>query len=312
MKHNQTKPLVSIITPVYNREDFIEETILSVLGQDYPNIEYIVIDDGSTDKSLEIIKKYKNKLIWKTQKNQGEAKTVNRGFKMAKGEFVSILSSDDTLMPNTVSSIHDFFVNHPDIAIVYPDWRMIDSGSRKIKNVKTPNYSYLDMLRWHACFPGAGTFIKKEIIQKLKGRDPQFKYVGDYDFWLRAGLVGKFARIPKVLANYRVHDNSATVNLKGRQMAQEHIRVINKIYSLPKLSTDIKKIKNEALSSANFTAAIASGNGISLLKIWYTIKAFGHKPTKYLGEYKYRTLGIFYEILAVLFKIKNPYKNKII
>ncbi|PIT97289.1 hypothetical protein COT77_02255 [Candidatus Berkelbacteria bacterium CG10_big_fil_rev_8_21_14_0_10_41_12] len=299
------KPLVSIITPAYNRADLIEETILSVLNQDYPYIEYIVLDDGSTDKTLEVIKRYKSKLIFRTHKNMGETRTVNKGFSIAKGEIVCVISSDDPLLPKAVSTAVEFLNKNKDIIVAYPDWNMIDENAKKIDHIKTFHYSYTNMLRWHHCFPGPGAFIRKSVIRTLEGRDTQFKYVGDFDFWLRAGLIGNFARIPKTLATFRVHSNSASVSAKGKAMAAEHIKLVNKIYSLPNLPKEIKKIKKEAYSSAHYIAGVVAGEGLPSLRIKHYLLAFLQKPSKYLGEYRNRTKIFILEILNQPLKIKD-------
>lgn len=295
-KQNNLK--ISVITPVYNQELLVAETIKSVLEQDYQNFEYIVIDDGSSDKSLTIVNRFKKnkKIRIYTQKNMGEAKTVNRGFDLARGEIVVVVSSDDPLYPRAISEAVNFFTNNPDIDIAYPDWDMIDETGKKIKHIKTYEYSYINMLRWHHCFPGPAAFIRKKIIKQLNGRDPYFKYVGDYDFWLRAGLIGKFARIPKTLAKYRVHLGSATVSSAGKYMADEHIKLVRRFYNLPDTDQGLFKYKNEAFSSAHYVAAVSSGDNLVFERIKHVLLAFLYKPFKYLGEYRYRAKLIFNEV----------------
>ena len=112
--------LVSIITPTYNRASFIEETINSILNQDYKNIEYIIIDDGSTDNTQEILNKYKDKVIIYSQKNRGEAAAVNKGFSLAKGEIIGVINSDDPIYRDAVSKIIEYFLKFKDIPIIYP------------------------------------------------------------------------------------------------------------------------------------------------------------------------------------------------
>ncbi len=207
-KQKKQYPLVSIITPSYNRASYLEETINSVLSQNYPNIEYIVLDDGSTDDSLEVIKKFKKRIIWDSHKNMGEANTVNKGFKMAHGEIIGVVNSDDPLLPHAISEIVEFMQDNPETIVVYPDWKKIDQTGKDIEYVKTVEYNYEYMIKQHFCTPGPGAFFKRKVMNILKGRDPQFKYVSDFDFWLRAGLIGPFARLPKTLATFRVHPDS--------------------------------------------------------------------------------------------------------
>lgn len=117
MNHSFGKPLVSIITPSYNQGKFIEETIQSVLNQDYPNIEYIVIDGGSTDNTIDILKKYEGRLRWISEPDKGQSDAINKGFAMARGSMMAWLNSDDTYLPGTVNKVVDIFCSQTDIGL---------------------------------------------------------------------------------------------------------------------------------------------------------------------------------------------------
>lgn len=293
-------PLVTIITPAYNRSDLIEETIKSVLNQDYPNLEYIIINDGSTDKTLDVINKYKDKIKIINQDNIGETKTVNKGINLANGDIIGIVNSDDPLLPIAISTMVNYMIENPKIIVVYPDWIMIDVNSKEIKRINTYEYSYINMIRWHHCIPGPGALFQKSLIQKINGRDTQFRYVGDFDFWLRAGLIGPFARIPKFLATFRVHENSASISETGEKMAKEHILLVEKIFKIIK-DKNIITLKNESFSSAYYIAAVVIGKKNILLRINYIIKSFFYCPFKYFTEYKSRIKLIFYYIKKSFF-----------
>lgn len=268
--------LVTIITPTYNRAQFLEETIVSILNQDYPNIEYIVLDDGSTDNTKSVINKFKDKIIWKSHKNIGEVRTVNKGFSLAHGEIIGVVNSDDPLLPGAIREIVKFMTENPKIIVAYPDWIKIDKDGQEIEKVITPEYNYGYMLRTHDNVTGPGTFFRRVVINKLEGRDLRFRYVSDYDFWLRAGLIGNFARIPKILATSRVHADQATLKNKGYKMAMEHIYVLNKIFSLPNFPAVLNKIKPKAYEKACEAARICRGNNlftkavISLICLYYS------------------------------------------
>lgn len=281
-------PLVTIITPTYNRAKFLEETILSVLNQNYQNIEYIVLDGQSTDNTLEVVKKFRKKIIWDSHKNMGEVKAVNKGFSMAQGEIIGIVNSDDPLLPGAISEIVNFMVANPKIIGVYTDWIKTDKDGKEIEKVILPDYNYEYMLRKHNCTPGPATFYRKIIVDKLKGRDDRFKYVSDFDFWLRAGLIGKFARIPKFLTTFRVHPEAATIKNKGFVMAMEHINLLNKIFSLPNLPPNIEKIKSEAYEKACEAARICRGDNI-VTKILISLVSLYYSPFPYLKVFiRYR------------------------
>ena len=277
-------PLVSIITPTYNRAYLLEETLKSVVNQDYSNIEYIVLDDGSTDGTAKIIEKFKDKIIWRSHKNMGEVKTVNKGFSLAHGEIIGVVNSDDPLLSGAIGEIVKFMTQNPKIIVVYPDWVKIDENGREIERVITPEYDYKYMLRAHDNVTGPGTFFRRVVIEKLRGRNLQFKYVSDYDFWLRAGLVGNFARIPKILATSRIHSGQATLKDKGCKMAMEHILVLNKIFSLPNFPVTLSKIKPEAYKKACEAARICRGDNL-FTKIFISLACLYYSPISYLKAF---------------------------
>jgi glycosyltransferase involved in cell wall biosynthesis len=268
--------LVSIITPTYNRASYLEETINSVLSQDYPNIEYIVLDDGSTDNTREILAKHQSRIIWESHPNMGETRTVNKGITMSHGEIIAIVNSDDPLLPKAVSSAVAFLESHPDILVAYPDWLMIGPKSEVISYTKTREYNYLYALTHHYCFPGPGAFIRRRAFDIAGLRDPEFKYMPDLEFWLRLGLHGKFARIPETLATWRRHSGAVSVSEKGLAMAAEHIKLMEKFYSNPNLPPEILKIKKEAFSYACLVAAAVCNNRKAASG--YFLKAIQHHP----------------------------------
>lgn len=297
-------PLVTIITPAYNRADLIGETIKSVLKQDYPKLEYLVLDDGSTDETLKIIKKYKNKIRWKTHANMGETKTVNLGFKMAKGDIIGVVNSDDPLLPGAIKDAVKALTDNPEVTVVYPDWKKIDQTGKVFGSVRVPEYNYLNMLRWHYCLPGPGTFFRRKLIKQIGGRDEQFRYVGDFDFWLRAGLVGQFARIPKYLATFRTHPGSASVGKKGDLMAEEHVMLVDKIFSLPNLPPEAIRVKNEAYSSAYYYAGfLCTGN--ALKRKYYYVRSLLYNSGALFREHKKWLGNMFYDFFGFIPGIKQ-------
>lgn len=290
-------PKVTVITPAYNRADYLEEVIQSVLDQDYADVEYIVLDDGSTDGTPALLDRYRDRVRVERHENMGETSTVNRGFELATGEIVGIVNSDDPLLPGAVRRAVETLDANPEVVVVYPDWDMIDAAGQPIQTICTFDYRYIDMLRWHHCVPGPGTFFRKNLADRLGGRDPQFRYIADFDFWLRAGLVGPFKRIPEVLATFRHHVGGASTSAQGARMAAEHIRLVDKIFMLP-LPAEARRVRREAYSSANWVAGVVSGGAPSYLRKKYFAKAFVYKPSKYLTEYRDRLAVILREFKA--------------
>lgn len=278
---NRKYPLVTVITPAYNRAEFLNETIKSVLNQDYPNIEYIVLDDGSTDYTAQLLKKYRTRIKIISHKNIGEVKTVNKGVSISHGEIIGIVNSDDPLLPGAIKEIVKFMINNPEIIVAYPDWVNIDEKGHVIEKIKTLDFSYEYMIRTHNCPISNGAFFRKIIINHLKGRDDRFKYLSDFDFWLRAGLIGKFARIPKTLAASRIHSGQATFENRGYKMAIDHILLLNKIFALPNIPPYIKKLKPEAYEKACEAARICRGKNLGA-KIFISLVSLYYSPLSYI------------------------------
>jgi glycosyltransferase involved in cell wall biosynthesis len=294
-------PLVTVITPAYNRASFLQETIASVLGQDYPRLEYIVLDDGSTDETPHLLETYSGMISWVSHPNMGETRTVNKGFLMATGDIIGVVNSDDPLLPGAIARIVEYFMRDRELLVAYPDWEMIDATGAVVQSVTTHDYSYLDMVRWHHCIPGPGTFFRRKVIDSIGGRDTQFRYVADFDFWIRAGLFGTFARVPEKLATFRQHPDSASVSHKGKAMAEEHISLVKRLYAQPGLPESVVKVRREAYSSAHFVAGCVCGSDFPLSRKMHFIAAVFLAPVKYIGEYRReRTFYMFPVLMRVM------------
>jgi glycosyltransferase involved in cell wall biosynthesis len=213
-------PLVSLVTSTYKQERYLREAIDSVLDQDYPYIEYIVINDGSPDGTEEILRSYGNKFYWETQTNMGETPTLNEGIHLAKGGLIAKLSSDDYLYPNAISELVQQFLSHPEYVVVYSDFDIVDENDHVVMKIQKPVYNFVDMIRNHLCLPGPGALFRKLIFEQLNGFDTQFQILFDMHFWWRAGLLGPLGRVPKSLSAFRQHRLSQSTTA-GERMAEE-------------------------------------------------------------------------------------------
>ncbi|MEQ8671995.1 MAG: glycosyltransferase [Aggregatilineales bacterium] len=251
------KPLVTVITPTYNRADLLAETIDSVLSQDYANIEYLVLDDGSKDDTVELLKTYDDpRLKWESHANMGEANTVNKAFEMARGEFVIVVNSDDPILPGLLSESVTYLLAHPDVWVTYPDWVMIDDQSKSIKTMTVYEYPYENMLRYHHCPPGPGAMFRRDALDAGIRRDGHWRYVSDYEFWLKVGLHGRLARLPKSLATWRSHAGGASTAFANTSMADEHVNVVKAYFERPDVPAKVQQVKREAICNAYYIAAI--------------------------------------------------------
>ena len=249
-------PIFTIITPVDNGAPYIRETIESVLASSSRhNCEYIVIDDGSSDNTLEILEYFNNQLQVVTQRNAGESAAVNLGIDLSKGKFLLIVSADDPLFTSEIfENVAELFESHDDLVAIYPDWRIIDSKNRILEVRKIPEFTYQDFLGRNLVLPGPGTIFKKEAAVQIGGRDTKWKFVGDYDFWLRLSDLGKIKHRNHVLAQWRTHTRSTSVSQRGKAMAKERIEVIEEYFQRTKIDHS-KRIKRMALGNAYSLAA---------------------------------------------------------
>lgn len=248
-------PLVSVVIPVFNGGKYINEAIDSILAQDYPHIELFVLDDGSTDDTLERIKRYAGRLYWETHQNMGQANTLNKGWQIAKGEILSYLGADDALLPNAVSTSVRYLLNHEDVVLSYCDYYLMDTHSDIVRRVYAPDFNYRDMVVRINCPPGPGVFFRRDVLQTAGLWDPHLRQTPDYDYWIRLGLVGSFKRIPEPLAKFRVHENSQSYAEPDEEKSEEIIHVMNGYFQLPGIPQNIMEAKDEALSNANIIAA---------------------------------------------------------
>ncbi len=276
--------LVTIITPAYNRGSFLEETIQSVISQDYPCIEYIVLDDGSTDNTGDILKKHNGRLSWECHPNMGETRTVNKGFSMAKGEIVCVVNSDDPLLPGAVSGCVKALEQHPDALAAYPDWLEIDSDSHPLDELRLPDYNIYNMLEDFNVGLGPGTFIRKRAFDLIGYRNLSLKYTGDLDFWFRLALRGPLIHVPQVLATHRTHGDSASVAAKGARMSGELVEMVTNLYSQPDLPNGLCKMRSSVLSQAHEVASHYCGSDVRAARR-HKVRAFRLNPSRFILQW---------------------------
>lgn len=252
-------PRVTIITPTYNRADLLPETIASVLAQDFSDFEYLILDDGSVDDTVERVLKPQTdpRIRWERHPNMGEARTVNKGFALARGEYVAVINSDDPVRPGWLRAMVDVLDAHPEVLVAYPDFDMIDEEGRVVRHRPTHDYSYRDMIVWNSSQVGPGALIRRRAIEQAGPRDPSLRYVSDYDLWLRIGLYGPLLRVPQTLATWRTHAGGTSAQTqRSPAYAAEHIRVVAQIYARKDLPPEVLAYRREALSRAYYRAGL--------------------------------------------------------
>ena len=248
-------PLVSVVIPTYNLGRYLGATIDSILAQDYRRVELIVIDDGSTDNTRDILASYGDRLRWQAQPNSGQVAALNRGWRLSRGEILSWIGADDLLLPNAVSTSVKWLAERPDVVLTYCDFNLIDSNSLVIRHHRTPDFSYYDMVVRVICPPGPGAFFRRAAFEATGRWDDSLRVMLDYDYWLRLGLQGPFVRIPEVLALYRIHAGQETFSTMDARKSAEPVRVVTRLFETHVLPPEVVKARDRALSNAHLVSA---------------------------------------------------------
>jgi glycosyltransferase involved in cell wall biosynthesis len=249
------KPTFSIITAVFNGDKFIQETILSVLANaPSGDFEYIVIDDGSTDGTSEILERFRSEIKLLRQENSGEANSVNLGLGMATGKYALVVSADDPLIsPELFTQSKMILDADPKIMATYPDWYLIDEAGVVKKKVCTLEFSIQALVGFNKCIPGPGAIFRIQEAKLLGGRNPKYKFGSDFEFWLRLADLGRFQRIPMHIAQWRSHEDSTSIKNRGLEMSKERIQIMEE-YLASSVHSD--RINRMAMGNAFYSAAI--------------------------------------------------------
>jgi GT2 family glycosyltransferase len=204
-------PRVSVVTPSFNQAPFLEETIQSVLSQDYPNIEYIIMDGGSTDGSVDIVKRYASRLsYWVSEPDGGQPDALRKGFARASGEVLAWLNSDDVYFPGAVSLAVAAFRDSPSVGVVSGGCRIMTSTGNRLRDIPARHVSLLDQL-WGNDIRQPSTFFLRTAYSAVGGLDETFHYSMDYDLWLKLLTITELRTVPELLASFRLHGSSKTV-----------------------------------------------------------------------------------------------------
>ena len=263
-------PKITVITPTYNRAVFLSETIESVLRQSYKDFEYYIIDDGSTDKTKEIVKPYlKDKRVkYFYHKNQGEAETVNWGWSMAKSEYFTQVNSDDPILPGLFSEMVKVLDSKKDIVVAYTDFYYIDDKGNTIKKSRNVKWNFLEAISSFSCYAASpGTFIRKSSFKSFNIiRDKKYKYIGDAAMYWKMALYGDFYYLPNFLASWRVHSGGiSNTRYKSIPEIEEWYK---EYFSNKNLTNELLLIKNKTRLSLYIYYTQLLGKSLSITNIF--------------------------------------------
>jgi len=213
-------PLVTVVTPSYNQGRFIRATIESVLKQDYPRIEYLVMDGGSTDETVSILREYSDRLRWVSEPDHGQAHAINKGWRQARGSILAYLNSDDVYLPGAIAQAVAALEAHPEAAAVYGEGYHVDEEGRVLERYPTESFNP-DRLQ-EICFICQPTvFLRREAVERAGYLDESLRYCMDYDLWIRLARAGKIlSHTPHYLASTRLHADAKTLDQRGQAHAE--------------------------------------------------------------------------------------------
>jgi len=271
--------LVSIVTPSFNQAKYLEQTIRSVLEQDYPRIEYIVMDGASTDDSVDIIRKYENKLAcWVSEQDAGQADAINKGFARASGGILAWLNSDDYYLAGAVSAAVRAFDENPEIALVYGDMLAVDENGRTFNQLNYRQLTIEDLL----CFQIIGqpaVFMRRSALEGLN-LDTSHHFLLDHRLWIQVSQRGKIVHIPQKWSAARYHPEAKN-RARAAEFGREAFRILDWAAQDKDLAPILARVARRARASAHRVDArylLDGGQSAAALAAW-TRALFIHPPT---------------------------------
>lgn len=272
---------LTVITPSFNQGKYIKRTIESVLTQEIGDIEYIVMDGGSTDETVDILKSFGDRIIWKSERDKGQTDAVNKGVRMASGDIIGWLNSDDIYYPKACLRIMKIFEENPDINVVYGNAYHIDEVDNVIEEYYTEDFDY-EKLKEVCFICQPALFFRKSLVDKYGYLDDTLQYCMDYDYWLRLGKGEKFFHLNEFIAGSRLYDDNKTLGCRKKvheEMIKMQKKVLGKadkkwIYNLAHVIVDEMGIPREKDGSTN--AEFAHQLGKVAVKQFF--KYYGYVP----------------------------------
>ncbi|NDJ35120.1 MAG: glycosyltransferase [Chloroflexi bacterium] len=242
-----TGPLVSVVTPSFNQGAFIGATLESVLEQDYPHIEHIVMDGGSTDSTLDVLRSVDDpRLTWISEPDRGQSDAINKGLRRANGQILTYLNSDDILLPGVIREVVAHFAAHPEVPSSYGDLWFIDEAGDRLDPVYGMPFDLQRALTNTLVIPQQGCFWRREVQEAIGLFDETLHYQMDTEYWLRMALNGFIPHhVPGMRAGFRLHGESKTVS-QSVLFAEDWERIITRVYEQPDLPDEIAHRRREA------------------------------------------------------------------
>lgn len=275
---------VSIITPSFNQAGYLEQTIRSVLAQDYSALEYFVIDGGSTDGSREIIQKYEQRLAgWVSEPDRGQAEAINKGFARASGDVVAWLNSDDVYQPGAIRAAVEAFQQNPQAGLVYGNLLSIDETSRPF-NLQTFAPRTLPDLMSFRIIGQPAVFLRRAVLEQAGLLDLSYHYLLDHHLWLRVAQIVPIVHIPRTLAAARYHP-AAKNRAHTREFGREAFRLTAWMAADSRFATLFARHRRRILAGAHrLNAFYLLDGGFYTESLVAYARAFAYHPPTVLPD----------------------------
>lgn len=283
-------PKITLITPSYNQGDFLARTLMSVLDQNYPNLEFLVFDGGSTDNSVEIIREYADHLThWESERDRGQSHAINKGFERASGDIIGWLNSDDTLLPGALQAVIETFAQHPEAGAVYGNFIYVDEDDHFMHRRHVfSRFSYNTLLH-HDYLGQPAVFWRKEVLSEIGPLNEGLHYGMDWDFFLRMRRATKMVHVKQDLATFRLHKASKT-SAEGDQRYKNDLHRIHQ-------TNRVARFRNASLDRLYFRFLKIYS---MFLRLWTVLR---DNPIGYLRIYKHITGG--HPIKGLFWRLRN-------
>lgn len=287
MTPSSNPPLVSIITPSFNQARYLEQTIRSVLGQEYARLEYLLVDGASTDSSLEIIHRYADRFEWwVSEPDKGQAEAINKGLRRAKGEYVAWLNSDDIYLPGAIEKAVTVFEQNPGVGLVFGDVLAIDADGQTTNRLRYGDWSLPDLAAFRV-IGQPSVFMHRSVLEQAGLLDPSFHYLLDHQLWLRMGQVAGMRYLPETLSAARFHAESKNVAL-ANQFSEEVFRILAWMQTQPVLAAILTDDEARIRAGAERLSAFYLLDGGDARA---SLRAYGHAlrlhPATVLRDWKH-------------------------
>ena len=293
-----TTPLVTIVTPSFNQARFLEQTMRSVLEQDYPNIEYIVVDGGSSDGSIDLIKSYADRLSWwVSEKDHGQAEAINKGFARAKGEIVAWINSDDYYMLGAISSAVKELADNPQVGMVYGNVRVVDETEKVLNQLTYGDWGLADLMSFHIIGQPA-VFMRRSVLEKAGYLDQSYHLLLDHQLWIRLVSEGGIKYFPSLWASAHYHEDCKNLAMAA-SFGSEAQRIVQWMQTSDQLREPFRQHQNRILAGAErlnaFYLLDAKQYASAFRSYW---KAFWLNPATVMPEW-YRMVYAFFAPLGL-------------